>query len=260
MTDQHSRSRALVGWLAVAAAVLTVWLLAGPVTSGAGAQEDEVARGAELYQRNCAVCHGSNGTGVEGVAPPITDFSAPRVDLSMRTGRMPMDDVRRGIRQRSFNDAEREATMAYMVDKFDLEGELTDPPPGDPGVGQDVYSVNCAQCHGAAGDGGVAGDGVEIPPVVGLDEVTIATASRVGPFAMPQFSADLISDEELGHIAAFLDEEVHQPNSPLGLEEVGELDAIFFAALLTVTVLLVCVWAAGLRGRRPAPPPGEEEG
>lgn len=254
----RSTRRALAGWLAVLGALL------GPVawfaTSDATAQEDEIARGAELFQRNCAVCHGSDARGVAGVGPPLTGFSFARIDLSMRTGRMPLDDPTRGIRQRTFTAEERRATMAYLTDELDLDGELPDPPPGDAAIGRELYTVNCAQCHGATGKGGVAGDGVEIPHVVGLDDTTIAAAVREGPFSMPHFSAELISDQELGHITAFLDEDVHQPNSPLGLEEVGELNAIFFAALLTAAVLLVCLWAAGLREGRPAPPPTETEG
>lgn len=241
------------------AALLAGAGLAWALASDASAQEDEeFARGAELYQRNCAVCHASDGSGIAGVAPPITRFSAPRVDLSMRTGRMPLSDPSRGVVERTFTPEERRATMTYLVEELDLEGEPTDPPAGEASKGQELYAANCAQCHGATGSGGVAGDGVEIPEVVGLDPVTIATAAREGPFAMPRFGPGLVSDEELGHIAAFLDEEVHQPNSPLGLEEVGELEAIFFAALLTVAVVLVCLWAGGMRRRRPAPPPSAE--
>jgi ubiquinol-cytochrome c reductase cytochrome c subunit len=243
----------------VVAALLVGAGLAWWATSGATAQdEDALARGAELYQRNCAVCHSSDGSGIPGVAPPITEFSAPRVDLSMRTGRMPLSDPTRGVQERSFTAEEREATMAYLRDALDLEGEVPDPPSGEAAVGREIYAVNCAQCHGAAGDGGVAGDGVEIPHVVGLDETTVAASIREGPFAMPRFGEELITDEEVGHITAFLDEEVHEPTTPLGMASVDPFEVIFFAALLIAGVLLVSVWAGGLRGRRPAPPPGEE--
>lgn len=251
--------RALAGWVTLTALLVTLAVL-GSSSSDATTEADQLAKGSELYQRNCAVCHAHDGSGVAGVAPPITQFSAPRVDLSMRTGRMPLSDPMRGVEERTFTAGERRATMAYLREEMGLEGQLPDPPAGDAGAGQEIYTVNCAQCHGAAGSGGVAGDGVKVPHVVGLDETTIATATRTGPFAMPHFTSELISDEELGDIVAFLDEDVHQANSPLGLEEVGELQAIFFAALLTGSVVLVCVWAAGLRERRPAPPPGDEDG
>lgn len=264
-TTRRSPWRALAGWLVILAAGTVgaiAWL--GLPSSDAATTDDEIARGAQLYQRNCAVCHAHDGSGIARVAPAIAGDSGARIDLSMRTGRMPLSDPLRGIRERTFSAAERRATMAYLVDAWDLEWDVSDPPAGDAAQGQRIYAVNCAQCHGAAGGGGVAGDGVQIPPVIGVDETTIAMATRVGPFAMPQFSDEVISDQELGHIVAFLDEDVHPANSPLGLKEVGELEAIFFAALLTATVVLVCLWAAGVRGRRPAPPPSaypaEEQG
>lgn len=257
--QQASRSglRALAGWAVVLAAALAGGAWIATSTSDAAAQQEQFARGAELYQRNCGVCHSSDASGVAGVAPPLTGFSFARIDLSMRTGRMPLSDPSRGVEERTFTDAERRATMAYLAEELDLDGDLPDPPSGDAGPGRELYAVNCAQCHGASGKGGVAGDGVEIPPVIGLDDTTIAAAVREGPFAMPRFSSELVSDEELGHITAFLDEDVHQPHSPLGIQEVGELNAIFFAALLTAAVVVVCLWAAGLRERRPAPPPTE---
>lgn len=261
-TPRASRSgrRALAGWAAVLAVALAGGAWIATTTSDAAAQREQFARGAALYQRNCGVCHSSDGSGVPGVAPPLTGFSFARIDLSMRTGRMPLSDPSRGVEERTFTDAERRATMAYLAEELDLDRDLPDPPSGDAGPGRELYAVNCAQCHGASGKGGVAGDGVEIPPVVGLDDTTVAVAIREGPFAMPRFSSELLSDEEVGHITAFLDEDVHQPNSPLGLEEVGELNAIFFAALLTAAVVLVCLWAAGLREGRPAPPPSDTGG
>jgi ubiquinol-cytochrome c reductase cytochrome c subunit len=251
-TGSPISARALLAWLVVLGAVLVVANLPG-TGSGRPAEAADVRQGGELYQRWCATCHAPDASGIPGIAPAIDLFSYPRIDLSMRTGRMPLADPRRGIHERTFTDEEREATMAYLDDLLDLEGELPDPPPGDPRHGRDVYAVHCAQCHGASGKGGIAGEGIEIPPLVGLDPVTIAAGTRVGPFAMPPFGEELISDEDLGDIAAFLDEEVHEPTSPFGIAEVSRFEAVGFAALLAAVILAVCAWAGGARKRLDEP-------
>lgn len=252
--------RTLSAWLVTLAAAVAGVALVTTWGSQATAEDEQTARGGDLYQRYCAVCHANDGTGIPDVAPDLAQFSAPRVDLSMRTGRMPLTDRQRGVRERTFSPDERRATMAYLDGLLDLEGELPDPPAGEAAQGREVYAINCAQCHGATGSGGVAGDGVQIPAIVGSDDVTIASATREGPFAMPPFGEALITDQEIGDITAFLDEEVHQPTSPLGRNHVSKFEAIFFAALLTAVVVLVCFWAAGLRHRRPTPPPDERSG
>ena len=223
--------------------------------------------GAQLYQRYCAVCHANDGSGVAGVAPAIDDDSYARIDLTMRTGRMPLADEMRGVRGREFSDAEREAVMAYLTGLLDLEPELPDPLSGQIAEGREVYAINCAQCHGASGGGGVAGGGVEIPPVIGLDPVTIAAATREGPFQMPRFGPELISDAELGDIVAFLDEDAHPPATPLGMAELSKFEVIGFATLLAAAMILVTAMIGGAR-RRPTHAegtgaqegPGEREG
>jgi hypothetical protein len=89
--------------------------------------------------------------------------------------------------------------------------------------------------------------------------VTIAAATREGPFQMPRFGEELVSDEEIAHIVAFLDEGVHEPTSPLGLSEVSKFEAVGFAALLTVAVALVCAWAGGARRKQAGRQAGDAE-
>ncbi len=248
----RSSWRALLGWAAVVGAGLVA--VAMPAASEERPTEAaDVRQGGELYQRWCATCHAPDGSGLTGLAPALDAFTYARVDLSMRTGRMPLADRRRGVPERTFTAEEREATMAYLDELLDLEGELPDPPPGDPRHGAEVYAVHCAQCHGASAKGGIAGEGVEIPPLVGLDPVTIAAGTREGPFAMPPFGAAVVSDEEIGHIVAFLDEEVHEPTSPLGLAEVSRFEAVGFAALLAGVLVAACAWAGGARKRLEGP-------
>ena len=109
-------------------------------------------------------------------------------------------------------------------------------------AGAATYRTYCAACHGATGAGGVAGGGAWTPEVAGYDPVTLAEAIRVGPFQMPAFGEDQITDQELGDVAAFL-EEVHQESgTPLGLVELNPVYASGFVALLSVVMLLSLFW------------------
>ena len=246
--------RPLVAWLVVIGAGLGFVALLDDRSDAAGTvnavdAEGQVAEGGQLYQRYCAVCHANDGSGVDGVAPPIDTFSYAAIDLTMRTGRMPLADARRGVRGRVLSDAERSAVMAYLTPLFDLDGRLPDPPSGDAARGREVYALNCAQCHGASGGGGLAGDDVKVPAVVGLEPLTIASATREGPFQMPRFGPEVVSDQDVGDIAAFLDERVHEAQSPLGLAELSKFEVIAFASLLAVAVVLVAAIVGGARHR-----------
>lgn len=238
----------------VLSAGLVAFIVPGRGTPQAPADPSVIRHGGQLYQRYCAVCHGTDGSGVAGVAPTIQGFSVAAIDLTMRTGRMPLADPLRGVRERTLTDGEREAVVAYLRELLGLEGELPEPPPGQAARGRAVYAIHCAQCHGASGRGGVAGDGIKIPELVGLDPVTIAAATREGPFQMPRFGPRVVSDQQVGDIAAFLDEDIHQPTSPLGLAELSKFEVVGFATLLAVALVLVCAWAGGAKRRRDTHP------
>lgn len=250
MLPARGPRRAQLGWWCVccAAGLAVLWsatsLASAPATAApTKAAPTDPVDGAQLYQRWCATCHATDGSGTN-VAPSLEDVRVAYLDLTMRTGRMPMKDPSRGVRERRFNDDEREKTVAYLTDLLDLDGDIPEPPEGSAAEGREVYGIYCGECHGAGGGGGLAGDGTAIPPIVGLDAVAIAEAAREGPFAMPRFAEEVISDDELGDLAAFLDEEVHPPATPLGFSEVDRALAALFAGALIATALGLCWWAA----------------
>lgn len=248
----------LLGWSLVAAAVLAVSASGFlPVFAAEEPLTDAQRQSAEtMYANQCATCHGSDGRGrtIPGTgdeAPALTgnpDVTVPYLDLTVRVGRMPPpenDPFDNRARHVVIDDAERAALVTYLAEQFDLEGEIPDPPEGDAVQGREVYAANCAQCHGSTGAGGVAGAGAWTPPVVGRDEVAIAEAIRVGPFEMPRFNAEQISDQEIGDIAAFLDVVAQEPGTPLGLVEINPVFASGFAFLFAVAILFSAMWIAG---------------
>jgi cytochrome c oxidase cbb3-type subunit 3/ubiquinol-cytochrome c reductase cytochrome c subunit len=122
------------------------------------------ARGAELYGRMCAVCHGPNGEGYKAdEAPKIAnpDFLGSATDEFLRTvianGRtgstMSAWAVERGGPLSS-------ADITELI-KF-MRGWSKKPKPvldhhattGDAARGEVIYNAQCLRCHGARGQGG----------------------------------------------------------------------------------------------------------
>ena len=112
--------------------------------------------GAELYQRNCAVCHGLDGDGGVGVPLNLKDFLAAASDdylrLTLREGRpgrvMPAFS--------NLSDAEVEAIIQHIrswsgeVGPDYAAGTLQ----GRPERGATLFAKHCAACHGDKGQGG----------------------------------------------------------------------------------------------------------
>ena len=253
----HAR-RSLGAWAGLAvAALLAGFLLSSPAdaqSTDPGAIGD-LAVGSRLYALDCASCHAANGLGTEvgnsgRLAPPLRDspqVTAAYVDLVLRTGRMPpagnpFDNQPRDV---AYTDAERLAIVAYVIAEFGVENNLFSVGEGDPSRGQQLWAANCAACHGATGAGGVAGGGAWTPAVVSLAPTTIGEAIRVGPFQMPAFDEEQISDQGMADIAAFMTAVEEEEGTPLGLTELNPVYASGFAALVVVVMVLSLLWISG---------------
>ncbi|HWH31399.1 MAG TPA: c-type cytochrome [Egibacteraceae bacterium] len=260
------RLRPLLSWalLAVAGTALT----AG--APGAQAQQDAIdpataIQGADVYTSQCARCHGAAGQG--GQTPSGPDAPALRgahialVDLVLRTGRMPPGDPDGDTKaRRPLTDERRDALLAWMDDQLGLRGEIPRVPVGgNPARGQEVYAANCAQCHGSTGGGGVAGGGAFTPVLVDREPLVIAEAIRMGPFQMPQFGEDVISDRELADTIAFLEEVQGEPGTPVGLVELNPVFAGAFVFAISLAAIVSAMWLSGRVSMFPdAPEDGEQ--
>jgi ubiquinol-cytochrome c reductase cytochrome c subunit len=246
--------RRLGSWiiLVVGLASTVAWLNAREAFAQQAEQIGDVNLGGQLYAQHCAQCHAADGSGAivpdtNRRAPQLVDsprVTAAYVDLVMRTGRMPpagnpFDNQPRAM---VFDDEQRAAVVAYTVQQFGLTVDIPDAPAGHAGRGQRVYATNCAACHGSTGAGGVAGGGAWTPDVARYDAITLAEAMRIGPFQMPAFAQDQITDQEVGDVAAFLEEAHDEQGTPLGLVELNPVFASGFVALLAVVMLLSLFW------------------
>jgi len=267
------RTRPLLGWLAVVVAMAALVGLGRSAATAADVELSETQRqvAETIYANQCATCHAADGQGrvmpgTDVEAPPLTGdagMTVPYLDLTLRVGRMPppehdpFDNRHRAV---AVTDEEREALVAYLADVFDIPGDIPQVPEGDPATGREIYAANCAQCHGSTGAGGVAGAGAWTPPLVDYDAVVIAEAIRVGPFEMPRFAEEQISDEEIGDIAAFLRLVSEEHATPLGLVELNPVFASGFAFLFAVAILFSAMWIAGRPTWFADPdPPGDAE-
>lgn len=233
---------AMLAWQAASAPAQT--------DGDSGAGDVDLAVGGELYSAWCVHCHGNAGQGVPGegaeAGPAVDDVDVRYVDLLLRTGRMPISEPSAGIIQRpDFTDHQRESLVAWMGEEFGLSGELPVVSPGEAASGADLYATHCAACHGAGGIGGVAGGGATVRKVKGLDPEAVVEAIRVGPFEMPPFSEEQISDDDAEDIAAFVSEMSEGSRTPLGF---GELNRVSIGAL--VIPLLIGVMGAVMSAAR----------
>lgn len=114
---------------------------------------ESIEAGSRLYVTECALCHGSNGDGVDGIDLRRGLFRNARSDDDLRrivtTGvggsRMPAFDL---------SATELDGVVAYIRAGFDPSGVAVRV--GDAGRGEAIFEGvgRCTQCHRVSGQGG----------------------------------------------------------------------------------------------------------
>jgi ubiquinol-cytochrome c reductase cytochrome c subunit len=242
--------------LAIAA---TVALLAAP----AAAADVSVQHGKRLYGEYCVACHGAAGSGIErprkvgggpgrsqserfGAGPPLRGVGALAADFYLRTGYMPLLHLRLQPRRSRvlFSEDELRSLIAYVA-SLGPGPPVPKPKPGrgELGRGMHLFMDHCAGCHQIVGEGGYLTNAVA-PPLEEATPTQIAEAVRIGPYVMPRFSKQAISDPELDSIIAYVQYAKH-PDDKGGwsLGHVGPvpegLVTWFIAAIALIGVCIV---------------------
>jgi ubiquinol-cytochrome c reductase cytochrome c subunit len=214
------------------------------------APADAVAYGRQLYLVRCTSCHGLNAEGVAGVGPPLIDAGAAAADFYLSTGRMPLSDPnQQPVRHRPAYPPDQIAAMVAYIGSLDSGPPIpTLPVVSDLAQGFQLYSLNCAQCHSAAGAGGALGYGDVVPSLAHATRLQAAEAMRVGPSPMPVFGPDTLTDRQVGDIAGYV-EYLHHPYSPggLGLGHLGPIPEGFVAWVVGMGLLLLTARLIGTR-------------
>lgn len=206
----------------------------GPPVEAAGASA--LDRGQQLYMRDCASCHGSNGRGaVQGPDLTVETNGGALTDFVLRTGRMP---VAAPVEQMEpaepvYDEGEIDAIVAYVTTQFRPPGPdvpEVDLAEGELAVGQQVYQEYCAACHATTGIGGAMlihpdadeprkTRGIVIPDFGRSDTRAVAEAVRTGPGSMPVFGTRAISDQELASLLrymGYLKDPADEGGAPIG--------------------------------------------
>jgi ubiquinol-cytochrome c reductase cytochrome c subunit len=219
------RRRPVAGYAALLLGLVVVALLYGSLTRAGGtaeasapaAAQQDVTAGKALFQANCSSCHGLEGQGTDQ-APSLIGAGAAAVYFQMSTGRMPAKEVgpendRKPVtftQQQILQIADYVASLGGGPAIPDQQQVST--AGADTAVGSELFSANCAQCHGFAGAGGALTYGKNAPPLTESTPTQIYTAMLTGPEAMPVFSDGALSPQAKRDIIAYITQTRVEPN------------------------------------------------
>jgi ubiquinol-cytochrome c reductase cytochrome c subunit len=218
------RRRPAAGYAALLLGLVFVAALYAAVTGSSGAQaspdqaQQGIAEGRSLFLLNCATCHGVQAQGTVNVAPSLIGAGAAAVDFQMSTGRMPLKETDAQAAQKPvvFTPAQIAAIAGYIQS---LGGGPTVPTAdqvssqgADTALGSQLFSANCAQCHGFAGAGGALTYGAYAPPLNTATPTQIYEAMLTGPEKMPVFGDGTVPPQAKRDIIAYIVQTRTEPN------------------------------------------------
>lgn len=233
-----------------------------PAEAGVVSQDD-VSEGKQLFQANCASCHGLNaegrktGSGDAIAGPTLAGVGAAAVDFQMSTGRMPMRaPTAQAPRSDTIKFSEEDIAKisAYVASLAPGPAipseEMVDPTKGDPAKGGELFRVNCAMCHNSSGAGGALTRGKYAPSLMGVTPTHMYEAMDTGPQSMPVFNDSNLSPEDKRDIIAFLTTIEQQPAA--GGSKLGSLGPVpegLFAWIFGLGIMIgAAVWLGAKSG------------
>ncbi|MFA1547466.1 cytochrome bc1 complex diheme cytochrome c subunit [Actinomadura chokoriensis] len=292
------RRRPWAGYAVVLAALAAIGVIyAGfsPQTDRAEAQgtaqaAQDLRHGQELFNKNCASCHGLNAEGTKdaegnAIAPSLIGVGAASVDFQVSTGRMPAMSPGAQLPRKTpipaFNTSiktdyeEKDKREAAEKQKAQAEKNLADlrayisslgggpevpsasavdPSKGDAALGGKLFRTNCAQCHNFTGQGGALTGGKYAPALSG-DDVTptqMYEAMLTGPQAMPVFNDTTLTPQDKQAIIAYLVQTREEPNpGGNGLGRIGPVSEGLVAWLVGIGLMVMAaVWITAKKPKK----------
>ena len=221
------RRHPAAGYAAVAGGLVLAGVLYSTLSGGGASAAapfqtaTQIEQGRSLFLQSCSSCHGLEAQGT-AQAPSLIGAGAAAVYFQMSTGRMPAKEIGAENERKpsDFTQAEIYDIAAYVAS---LGGGPAIPTGADvstvganTALGSELYSTNCAQCHGFAGAGGALTYGKNAPSLNASTPTQIYTAMLTGPEAMPAFGDGTITPAEKRDIIAYIIQTRNEPN-PGGL-------------------------------------------
>jgi ubiquinol-cytochrome c reductase cytochrome c subunit len=174
-------------------------------------------RGSDLYAQKCASCHGPGGIGVAvarrgegqlgqtGIGPPLRGVGAIAADFYLRTGYMPLRSPYDQPHRKTpvFGTDGIRTLVAYIASFGGPAVPHPHPQRGSLSEGLSLFTEHCAGCHQIAAAGGIV-TGAVAPPLQKSSALDIAEAVRIGPYLMPRFSEQQISNRQLDSIIRYV--------------------------------------------------------
>jgi mono/diheme cytochrome c family protein len=262
--------------------LLLLTLLVLGVSAVAFAQGGDITRGSQIYDANCAVCHGSSGQGRVGVNlsqdwPAIDPaaFTRAVIEQGVPNTAMPGWSQQYGG---PLTDQDIEDVVAFVASLSGGRSEMAPtatplpvtPVPtvpgatGDPSLGLVLFKQNCAMCHGEAGQGV---SGAKLTDVFGSIDpqqfVRATVADGIQNTAMParlQAKGGPLSEKEIDDISAYIislnkqaQENAPTPTpTPAGAGGGGA--NVWLILLVIVVAIAIVVAIMAFSGREKSPP------
>ncbi|GAA2578033.1 c-type cytochrome [Actinomadura fulvescens] len=242
--------------LAALAAIAGIYAGFSPQTDRAEAANAtqaaaDLKNGQQLFNKNCASCHGLNGEGTKDakgnpVAPSLLGVGAASVDFQVSTGRMPamnpgaqmprkepipdfntqiktdyhdpekraQAEKQKATAQKNLSDLNEYVASLGGGPPIPTKEQVGDPQKGDAALGGKLFRTNCAQCHNFTGQGGALTGGKYAPPLSKSDvtPTQIYEAMLTGPQAMPVFNDTTLTEKDKQAIIAYIVQSREEPN------------------------------------------------
>lgn len=248
-------------------------------TAGISAQEGDITRGSQIYDANCAVCHGSEGQGRVGADLskdfPALDpqaFARAVIDQGVPGTAMPAwgQDYGGPLTDQEIDDVVAFITslsggrspMAPTATPLPVTPVPTVPgATGDASTGRVLFVANCAMCHGQEAQG-AAGSNLN-KAFASFDPqqfVRATVAQGIVGTAMPAWSqanGGPLSEQEIDDISAYIislgAQQAQEPPAetpPAEPETSGTMSALLvLLALVVVAVIIVLVMQFSSRNK-----------
>ncbi len=201
---------AVAGGLVVAGVLYSALSGGGASAATAAQDQSQVSQGHSLFLDSCSSCHGLDAQGTSQ-APSLIGAGAAAVDFQMSTGRMPAKDLSAENERKPQTEFTQQQIYDIAAYVASLAGGPSIPSASqvstsgaNTALGEELFSTNCAQCHGFAGAGGALTYGKNAPSLNASTPTQIYEAMLTGPEAMPVFGDGTITPAEKKDIIAYI--------------------------------------------------------
>jgi ubiquinol-cytochrome c reductase cytochrome c subunit len=183
----------------------------------------------------------------------LRGVGALTADFYLRRGYMPLSSIhdQPGPDKVLFSNQEINSLVRYVA-SLGHGPAVPNPTPatGSLSAGQQSFSLHCAGCHQIEARGGYV-TGARVPPLQSVPATQIAEAVRIGPYLMPRFSTQEISNPQLNSLIKYVLSTNHPDNrGGWGIGNIGPIPEGLVAWWIGAPLLVLSCRMVGRRRRR----------